>query len=59
MVVVGNEGAGLSEGVREAMGKGDVLGARIPLAGGVESLNAAAAGAIILSEASRQRRVRG
>ena len=34
-------------------------GAQIPLSGGVESLNAAAAGAIILSEAARQRRRRG
>lgn len=32
------------------------IGAQIPLSGGVESLNAAAAGAIILSEAARQRR---
>lgn len=58
-VVVGAEGAGLSEEVREAMGEGRVGGVRIPLEGDVESLNAAVAGSIILAEAQRQRRATG
>jgi TrmH family RNA methyltransferase len=58
-VVVGAEGAGLSEEVREAMGEGRVRGVRIPLEGEVESLNAAVAGSIILAEAQRQRRAQG
>lgn len=51
-ILVGNEGAGLSE---------EMLGAstarvHIPMPGGIESLNAAAAAAIALFEAVRQRR---
>ncbi|HEX6634702.1 MAG TPA: RNA methyltransferase [Usitatibacter sp.] len=51
-VVVGNEGAGLSEDVLAAA----TVRARIPLAGPVESLNAGTAGSIALFEAVRQRR---
>ena len=51
-LLVGNEGAGLSEDV--------VYGAdaqiHIPMASGVESLNAAAAAAVVLYEAFRQRK---
>jgi len=50
-VVVGNEGAGISAAVRSAA---RTL-ARIPMAGPVESLNAATAGSIALFEAVRQR----
>ncbi|RUM88290.1 MAG: 23S rRNA (guanosine(2251)-2'-O)-methyltransferase RlmB [Thermodesulfatator sp.] len=53
-LVVGSEGQGLRRGVRQAC---DELLA-IPLAGRVESLNAAVAGAIALYEVFRQRRVR-
>ena len=49
--VVGNEGAGVSAGVRAAAG----AAARIPMARAVESLNAASAGTIALFEAVRQR----
>ncbi|RME64413.1 MAG: 23S rRNA (guanosine(2251)-2'-O)-methyltransferase RlmB [Caldilineae bacterium] len=51
-VVVGSEGAGLSRLTRE---KCDFL-VRLPMAGRVESLNAAVAGSIVLYHAFRQRR---
>ncbi|HSN21962.1 MAG TPA: TrmH family RNA methyltransferase, partial [Usitatibacter sp.] len=50
-LLVGNEGAGLSDGVLAAA----KLRARIPLAGPVESLNAGTAGSIALFELLRQR----
>ncbi len=50
-LLVGNEGAGLPEEVaRTADAR-----IRIPMAGGVESLNAAAAAAVVFYEAARQR----
>src|SRR5919198_18750 len=51
-LVIGNEAKGLSWAWREAC---DVL-VRIPIHGGADSLNAAAAAAILLYEADRQRR---
>jgi TrmH family RNA methyltransferase len=51
--LVGNEGAGLSADLIAAAN----LRATIPLAGGTESLNVAAATAVCLFEASRQRRM--
>ncbi len=50
-LLIGNEANGLSE---EASGLADVR-IRIPMAGKVESLNAAVAAAILMYEASRQR----
>jgi 23S rRNA (guanosine2251-2'-O)-methyltransferase len=52
VIVLGREGAGLHELVRKTC---DHL-LRIPMAGKVESLNVAAAGAVVLYEAARQRR---
>jgi 23S rRNA (guanosine2251-2'-O)-methyltransferase len=52
VIVLGREGAGLHELVRRTC---DHL-LRIPMAGRVESLNVAAAGAVVLFEAARQRR---
>ena len=49
-VVIGNEGAGASEVFRDAA---ELL--RIPMAGQTESLNAAAAGAVIMYESMRQK----
>jgi RNA methyltransferase, TrmH family len=50
-LLVGNEGAGLPEEVeRSAEGR-----IRIPMASGIESLNAAAAAAVLFYEAARQR----
>ena len=52
VVVFGREGAGLHDLVRRTC---DHL-LRIPMAGGVSSLNVSAAGAVVLYEAARQRR---
>jgi 23S rRNA (guanosine2251-2'-O)-methyltransferase len=52
VIVLGREGAGLHELVRRNC---DHL-LRIPMAGGVSSLNVSAAGAVVLYEAARQRR---
>lgn len=51
-IVLGSEGAGLHDLVRRTC---DHL-LRIPMAGGVSSLNVSAAGAVVLYEAFRQRR---
>jgi len=50
-LLIGNEGAGLPEEVE----RGADARIRIPMAGGVESLNAAAAAAVLFYEAARQR----
>jgi TrmH family RNA methyltransferase len=50
-LIVGNEGAGLSKSVREAAR----AAVRIPMPGKIESLNAAAALAVAVFEAARQR----
>jgi len=50
--VVGAEAAGLSAEIRN---DATAITVSIPLAGGVESLNAAVAGSIALFEARRQR----
>lgn len=51
-VIIGGE----AEGVGEALTSWSTNAASIPLAAGVESLNAAMAGAVMLFEAARQRR---
>jgi TrmH family RNA methyltransferase len=50
-LLIGNEGAGLPEEVE----RGADARIRIPMAGGVESLNAAAAAAVLFYDAARQR----
>ncbi len=50
-LLVGNEGAGLPEEVE----RGADARIRIPMASGIESLNAAAAAAVVFYEAARQR----
>jgi 23S rRNA (guanosine2251-2'-O)-methyltransferase len=55
LLVLGREGAGLHDLVRRTC---DHL-LRIPMAGGVSSLNVSTAGAVVLYEAARQRRERG
>eukprot|EP00903_Cladosiphon_okamuranus_P016190 g14941.t1 len=54
-LVVGAEARGLGEAARRGLESGDIVGVSVPLQGGVESLNAAVAGAIVLGEAQRQR----
>jgi TrmH family RNA methyltransferase len=49
-IVIGNEGNGVSEGFIRA-----ATGLRIPMAGSIESLNAAAASAMLMYEAYRQK----
>jgi TrmH family RNA methyltransferase len=49
--LVGNEGAGLPEEVERSAD----ARIRIPMASGIESLNAAAAAAVLFYEAARQR----
>lgn len=56
-LVVGAEARGLSDAARQGLDNGEVVGVSVPLEGGVESLNAAVAGAIVLGEAQRQRAV--
>ena len=51
-LLVGNEGAGLPQEVERSAD----ARVRIPIAGGVESLNAAAAAAVLFYEAARQRK---
>jgi TrmH family RNA methyltransferase len=53
-LLVGNEGAGLPEEIERSAD----ARIRIPMAGGVESLNAAAAAAVVFYEAARQRNSR-
>ena len=56
--MVGAEAAGLSDEVRAAVASGEMGAVSIPMAesyGGVESLNAAVAGSVVLCEAFRQR----
>ena len=53
-IIVGNEGAGLSQSVCRAAS----ICTQIPMAGRVESLNASAALAVAVFEAARQRRTR-
>jgi len=54
-LLIGNEGAGLPEEVERSAD----ASIRIPMTGGVESLNAAAAAAILFYEAARQRNAAG
>ena len=54
VLVLGREGAGLHDLVRRTC---DHL-LRIPMAGGVSSLNVSTAGAVVLYEAARQRRAK-
>lgn len=54
-LIIGGE----AEGVRPALAAWSSVAVAIPLAGGVESLNAAVAGSILLFEAARQRRLAG
>ncbi len=51
-IIVGGEAAGASEAIRSCA----TVTVRIPLSGGVESLNAGVAGSLLIFEAARQRR---
>ena len=53
-IILGREGEGLREEVRNAMGQGSISTVHIPMAQGTESLNAAVCGSIIMFERMRQ-----
>mmetsp|Transcript_12961 Transcript_12961/g.26225 ORF Transcript_12961/g.26225 Transcript_12961/m.26225 type:complete len:382 (+) Transcript_12961:155-1300(+) len=53
-IILGKEGEGLREEVRNAMGQGLISTVHIPMAQGTESLNAAVCGSIIMFERMRQ-----
>ncbi len=53
-IILGREGEGLREEVRDAMGQGSISTVHIPMAEGTESLNAAVCGSIIMFERMRQ-----
>ncbi len=53
-IILGKEGEGLSEEVRNAMAQGVISTVHIPMAQGTESLNAAVCGSIIMFERMRQ-----
>ncbi|CAM2781864.1 23S rRNA (guanosine(2251)-2'-O)-methyltransferase RlmB [Saccharomonospora xinjiangensis] len=55
VIVIGSEGRGLSRLVRETCD----YTVSIPMAAGVESLNASVAGAVLLAEIARRRRIAG
>ncbi|KAJ1630328.1 Alpha/beta knot methyltransferase [Pavlovales sp. CCMP2436] len=55
-VIVGNEANGLSDAIRADVADGKIGVVCIPMAAELESLNAAMAGTVLLSECSRQRR---
>lgn len=54
-LVIGGEARGLGVDTRIGIKSDQVMGVSIPLARGVESLNAAVAGAVVLGESQRQR----
>lgn len=53
-IILGKEGEGLREEVRNAIGQGLISTVHIPMAEGTESLNAAVCGSIIMFERMRQ-----
>ena len=55
-VCVGKEGPGLSQPIRRAVRDGEVRAVHVPMAEGIESLNAAVSGSVILFESARQRK---
>ena len=54
-LVIGNEGSGVSDEIRSGADEK----VKIPMEGNIESLNAAAAAAVLMYEAARQRRAAG
>lgn len=58
VVCVGREGPGLSEPIRRAVRDGEVRAVHVPMAEGIESLNAGVSGSVILFESARQRKAK-
>lgn len=55
VVCIGKEGPGLSSEIRAAVRSGDIRSVHVPMEEGIESLNAAVCGSVILFETLRQR----
>jgi TrmH family RNA methyltransferase len=53
-LVIGNEGSGLSDGVRKEVANGMIQATHVPMEAGIESLNAAVCGSVIMFEFRRQ-----
>jgi len=53
-LVIGREGRGLSDEVRQAVSRGTIGSVFVPMIDGIESLNAAVCGSVILFEHQRQ-----
>ena len=53
-LIIGKEGQGLSAEVRHAVSSGTIQSVHVPMEDGIESLNAAVCGSIILFEYQRQ-----
>ena len=56
-LVIGSEGSGLSEQVRSAVSSGTIRAVHVPMEVGIESLNAAVCGSVVLFEYLRQCRI--
>jgi tRNA C32,U32 (ribose-2'-O)-methylase TrmJ len=57
-LVIGNEGNGLSDEVRNAVADGTIQATHVPMEAGIESLNAAVCGSVIMFEFLRQCRTK-
>jgi tRNA G18 (ribose-2'-O)-methylase SpoU len=55
-LIIGSEGNGLSDNIRKAISNGDICPIHVPMEAGIESLNAAVCGSVILFDYARQRR---
>lgn len=53
-LVIGSEGSGLTPPLRQAVQRGDITTVHVPMEPGIESLNAAVCGSVILFEYYRQ-----
>jgi TrmH family RNA methyltransferase len=53
-MVIGSEGTGLSDTVRGMVVSGEIKSVHVPMESGIESLNAAVCGSVILFEYLRQ-----
>lgn len=54
-LILGREGSGLSLPIRQLVHSGDITAVHVPMQNGIESLNAAICGSVILFEYQRQR----
>ena len=55
---IGKEATGLSEEVRRDVAKGVIRSVHVPIDGGIESLNTAVCGSVIMFEYRRQYHIR-